>query len=81
MPFGVGYITISKWCKTWLMEKYNHDSRFAPNGIFLNSFKEHKRNLNKEKIRILIEGDSSSFNKNVDESFKIVKKLQLDHQD
>jgi hypothetical protein len=47
----------------------------------LNSFKEHKRNLNKEKIRIWIEGDSSSFNKNVDESFKIVKKLQLDHQD
>ena len=75
MPFGVEYITISKWCKTWLMEKYNHNSRFAPNGIFLNSFIEHKRNLNKEKIRILIEGDSSSFNKNVDESFKIVEKL------
>jgi glycosyltransferase involved in cell wall biosynthesis len=75
MRFGVEYITISKWCKTWLMEKYNHNSRFAPNGIFLNSFIEHKRNLNKEKIRILIEGDSSSFNKNVDESFKIVEKL------
>lgn len=75
MPFGVEYITISKWCKTWLMEKYNHNSKFAPNGIFLNSFIEHKRNLNKEKICILIEGDSSSFNKNVDESFKIVEKL------
>ena len=75
MPFGVEYITISQWCKTWLMEKYNHSSRFAPNGIFLNSFVEHKRNLNKEKIRILIEGDSSCFYKNVDESFKIVEKL------
>jgi glycosyltransferase involved in cell wall biosynthesis len=75
MRFGVEYITISKWCKTWLMEKYNHNSRFAPNGIFLNSFIEHKRNLNKEKVRILIEGDSSSFIKNVDESFKIVEKL------
>ena len=33
------------------------------------------RNLKKKKIRILIEGDSSSFYKNVDESFKIVEKL------
>ena len=77
MPFGVEYITISKWCKTWLMEKYNHNSRFAPNGIFLNSFVEHKRNLNKEKIRILIEGDSSCFYKNVDESFKIKNKFEI----
>jgi hypothetical protein len=59
------------------MEKYNHNSRFAPNGIFLNSFVEHKRNLNKEKIRILIEGDSSCFYKNVDESFKIKNKFEI----
>ena len=34
-----------------------------------------ERNLKKDKIRILIEGDSHSHNKNVDESFKIVNKL------
>ena len=75
IPFGIEYITISKWCKTWLWEKYKKKSRYAPNGIDCNSFKEHKRNLNKAKIRILIEGDNSSYFKNVDESFKIVEKL------
>ena len=72
---GIEYITISKWCKKWLKEKYRHDSKFAHNGIFFNSFTPHKRNLNKEKIRVLIEGDNSSDLKNVDESFQIVDKL------
>ena len=75
MPFGVEYITISKWCQTWLFEKYGINSRFAPNGIDMSFFKEYKRNLKKKKIRILIEGDNSSNYKNVDESFKIVEKL------
>ena len=75
MPFGIEYITVSKWCKTWLFEKYGINSRFAPNGIYLSFFEEHKRNLKKEKIRILIEGDNSVYFKNVDESFKIVEKL------
>ena len=78
IPFGVEYITISKWCKNWLWEKYKKKSRYAPNGIKSNTFMEHKRNLNKPKIRILIEGDSSSNFKNVDESFKIVEKLDKD---
>lgn len=75
IPFGVEYITISKWCETWLKKKYGQKPMFAPNGIDLNSFKEHKRELNKKKIRILIEGNSLSPKKNVDESFKIVEKL------
>ena len=78
LPYGVEYITISKWCQRWLKEKYNHDAKFAPNGIDLNLFKEHKRNLSNSKIRILIEGDNTSNNKNVDESFKIVEKLDKD---
>ena len=73
--FGVEYITISKWCESWLWEKYKQKSRYAPNGINLESFIEHKRNLNKSKIRILIEGDNSSHYKNVDESFKIVERI------
>ena len=75
IPFGVEYITISKWCQTWLWEKYKKKSKYAPNGIYYKEFKEHKRNLRKPKIRILIEGDNSSIFKNVDESFKIVEKL------
>ncbi len=75
IPFGVEYITISKWCKAWLFEKYGINSRFAPNGINISSFKEHKRNLKKQKIRILIEGNNSDSFKNVDESFKIIEKL------
>ena len=75
ITFGVEYITISKWCKKWLWEKYKKKSRYAPNGIDLNDFKEHKRNLDKTKIIILIEGDNSSHYKNVDESFKIIEKL------
>lgn len=75
IPFGVEYITISKWCQTWLLEKYKKKSKYAPNGIYYNSFKKYKRNLNKPKVRILIEGDNSSSFKNVDESFKIVEKL------
>lgn len=74
-PFNVEYITISNWCQEWLLEKYTKVSRYSPNGIFCNAFIEHKRNLNKSKIRILIEGDNSSNYKNVDESFKIMENL------
>ena len=78
IPFGVEYITISKWCEKWLREKYNQNPKFAPNGIYLKNFKAKKRNLNKEIIRILIEGDNTSENKNIDESFKIVEQLDKD---
>ena len=75
IPFNIEYITISKWCKKWLLEKYKKESRYSPNGIDFYNYKPHKRNLKKEKIRILIEGDSTSHYKNVDESFKIIEKL------
>ena len=75
ISFGLEYITISKWCETWLKNNYEQKPVFVPNGIDLNSFMEHKRELNKTKIRILIEGNNLSVKKNVDESFKIVEKL------
>ena len=74
-PFNVEYITISKWCSNWLWKKYRKKSRYAPNGIDYDNFNYYKRNLNKKKVRILIEGDSDSYYKNVDESFKITEKL------
>lgn len=75
IPYGLEYITISKWCEKWLKEKYSQKAKFAPNGINLSEFVPHKRNLRSGKIRILIEGDSASHYKNVDESFRIVDKL------
>jgi glycosyltransferase involved in cell wall biosynthesis len=77
--FGVEYITISTWCKNWLWEKYRKKARYSPNGIDFNHFTYYKRNLKKKKIRILIEGDSYWHYKNVDESFKIVEKLDKDN--
>ena len=75
IPMNIKYITISKWCKNWLYKTYKKKSIYAPNGIDLDNYKQHKRNLNKEKIRILIEGDNLAYYKNVDESFKIAEKL------
>ena len=75
---GVEYITVSKWCENWLYQKYGKKAKYAPNGIDLDNIIPHKRNLNKEKIRILIEGDSDQKYKNIDESFKIVENLDKD---
>ena len=75
IPFGVEYITISKWCQNWLKKKYNKESRYSPNGVDFDNMNYRKRDLKNKKIRILIEGDSSSYCKNIDESFKITEKL------
>ena len=75
IPYDIEYVTISKWCKNWLWEKYGKKAKYVPNGIDLNNFNPHRRNLREKKIRILIEGDSSSYTKNIDESFKIIEKL------
>lgn len=72
--FNVDYLTISKWCKEWLKEDFSVDAKYVPNGIDLTKFKEVKRKGH-DKIRILIEGNSKDYYKNVDESFKIVEKL------
>ncbi len=68
-------ITISSWCKKWLKKDFNRTVKSAQNGIDLKNFKFTKRNWKKRKIRILIEGDSQSDYKRVDESFKITNKL------
>ena len=75
MPFNIQFVTISKWCESWLWKKYKKKAKYIPNGIDYDNFPPHKRNLKNKKIRILIEGDSESYYKNVDESFKIIEKL------
>lgn len=68
------YCTISPWCRRWLTEQYGHEVRYAPNGIDLSLFSPVERDWS-GKIRILVEGDSKSEYKNVDESFKIIDLL------
>jgi len=74
---GVDYITISKWCERWLKEDFGNDVKYAPNGIDLSIFEFKKRNFD-GKIKILIEGNCKDYYKNVDESFRIVEKLDKD---
>lgn len=73
---GVQYVTMSLWCKEWLKKKYGKDARYTPNGIDLQYYPSHKRTFSaKEKVKILIEGDSKSEYKNTDEAFRIVEQL------
>ncbi len=68
-------ITISKWCKKWLKEDFGRSAISAQNGIDIKNFNFQKRDWENRKLRILIEGDSSSEYKKVDESFMITNKL------
>ena len=70
----IHYLTISKWCQEWLREEFGKNSKYVPNGIDLSIFKYSERKF-EGKIKILIEGNSDDHYKNVDESFKIVEKL------
>ena len=74
---GIDYITISKWCERWLKEDFGNEVMYAPNGIDLSIFETKKRDFS-GKIKILIEGNCKDHYKNVDESFRIVDKLDKD---
>lgn len=71
----VQFLTISRWCQSWLEEKYGYQVRYAPNGIARDRFRARRRTFDGGKIRILIEGDCGVYYKNVDESFAIVDRL------
>lgn len=70
----IKYITISKWCQKWLEEDFGRKVLYIRNGLNLKQFPYKERNF-KQKIKILVEGNSDDYYKNVDESFKIVDKL------
>ena len=69
------YITIFGWCQKWLKDKFGQNAARARNGINLQNFPVRKRSFS-GKTRILIEGNSNDHYKNVDESFRIVEKLE-----
>lgn len=77
LSIPVKYVTISRWCQRWLNEKYCKNALYAPNGIDSKLFYPVERKMT-GKIRILIEGNSIDHYKNVDESFKIIDKLDHD---
>lgn len=68
-------VTISKWCQSWLKSDFERDARYAPNGIDIKRFPFKKRDWSNRKIKVLIEGDSASEYKRVDESFEIANQL------
>jgi len=70
----IKYITISHWCRQWLADKFGKTAGYAPNGLERTLFFSQPRDFS-GKIRILIEGDSASPYKNVDEAFRIVAEL------
>jgi len=74
---NLNYITISKWCQEWLKDRFQQDAKYAPNGIDLSRFNFGARSFD-GKIRVLIEGDSGSYYKNVDEAFRIANRLDRD---
>ena len=71
---NIRYITISKWCKKWLENDFHKKADYAPNGLDIQLFQPEIRDFN-GRIRILIEGNSNNYLKNVDESFKIAEQL------
>lgn len=70
----IRFLTISKWCQSWLKEKYGQDALYAPNGLEVGNFVCRKRKM-EGKIRILIEGDCAVDYKNVDEAFEVTNSL------
>lgn len=70
----INYTTMSTWCQDWLKEEYGKESIYVRNGINIQQFPYKERDFN-GKIKILVEGNSIDHYKNVDESFKIVEKL------
>ena len=75
LPIPLKYITVSKWCRSWLEGRYGQTAEYAPNGIDLKRFQVRRRDMSGGRIRILVEGNCDDDFKNVDESFRIVEKL------
>lgn len=72
---SVKYLTISKWCEKWLKEDFGQKAKYAPNGIDTDKFPHRERKFDRRKVKVLIEGNSDDYYKNVDESFRVVEKL------
>ncbi len=70
----IEFLTISKWCESWLAGDYGHSCKYARNGLDTKRFHPVDRDWT-GKIRILIEGDCGSEYKNVDEAFRITNSL------
>lgn len=72
------YVTVSRWCRNWLAERYFRQAAYIPNGIDPEIFRYTERSFT-GRLRVLIEGNCDSENKNVDESFMIADQLDREH--
>lgn len=70
----IKFLTISRWCEAWLKDTFEQFPYYAPNGIDSASFRPHRRSMS-GRIRVLVEGNCGVYYKNVDESFRVVDRL------
>lgn len=72
----IQYVTVSQWCKEWLLQQFGQNAKYIPNGIDFETFTKNRTPRDfSGKVRVLIEGDCGVPYKNVDESFEIVQQL------
>lgn len=69
------FVTASIWCENWLKKKYNQDVLRVENGIDFNSLCFDRKKFQRERIRVLIVGNSQLESENLEEVFKISEKL------
>ncbi|MDR1714074.1 MAG: glycosyltransferase family 4 protein [Coriobacteriales bacterium] len=73
------YLTISRWCQDWLKQRYGKLARYAPNGINTAQFAAATRSWPAagagQRVRVLVEGNSSDRYKNVDGAFRVIEQL------
>lgn len=70
----IEFLTISRWCQSWLENQYSQKAQYAPDGLDVNRYQVVERKK-VGKCRILIEGDCAVEYKNVDEAFRITNDL------
>jgi len=80
---AIEYLTISKWCQSWLKQIYKVNATYIPNGIDCSNFiatPGRVVSLN-DDIHVLVEGNCDDAYKNIDESMMIVQQLKKEYGD
>lgn len=78
--FPFEYMTEAKWIKKWLLDTYNHNATYVPNGINTNIFYPDTplEPKHKNKKRILLEGAINLPFKGMKEAFDVVQDLDCE---
>lgn len=77
--FDFTYMTMAKWCQSWLKEEFGKEAYIVPNGIDENVFFEDEPLEKKsERLKVLIEGPMTIPFKGVKEAFSVLENLECD---